>query len=158
MEVWVGLATVLVGALATGILTYVNVRSRARRERTVVDLVRIRDLRRPYYQRLFEISRMICRVPDDATGWRGDARGVAFALENWYFVDGAGMFLGDEAKARFFELLGALEAATGSSEPPQSVAEDAARHICELAGQLRTQLAVDMTVVGGDATQPAEGR
>ena len=158
MEVWVGLATVLVGALATGILTYVNVRSRARTERAVVDQVRIRDLRRPHYQRLFQISQIIARVPaDDANGWRSHPRGAAAALENWYFEHGAGMFLSEDARTRFFELLDALESGAASLDPRKSLPEKEARAICVLAGALRTQLSVDMTVVGDQPSEPAAG-
>ena len=158
MEVRVSLATVLVGALATGILTYVNVRSRARTERTVVDQVRIRDLRRPHYQRLFQISQIIARVPpDDANGWRSHPRGAAAALETWYFEDGAGMFLSTDARARFFGLLRALESGADSPEPRKPLTREEARDVCMLAGALRTQLSVDMTVVGDQPSEPAAG-
>lgn len=147
MEVWVSLATVLVGALATGILTYVNVRSRARTERAIEDRVKARDLRLPHYRRLFEVTRLIARLPaEDVDSWRSKPLGAAGRLEEWYFEDGAGLFLTREARVRFFDLFRALEDAASSVQPGGRVPHDEAHKICVHAEQLRTQLTLDMTI------------
>ena len=147
MEVWIGLATVLVGALATGILTYVNVRSRNAADRRLADLVRARDQRLPHYRRLFEVSRVITDVPSPAAAsWRTSPSAATASLESWYFEGGAGMFLGDEARQRLFTLLRTLKSAAAPEQSGEPLSDGQARQICLLAEQLREQLTRDMTV------------
>ncbi|MGY1702771.1 hypothetical protein [Geodermatophilus sp. SYSU D00766] len=147
MEVWISLATVLVGALATGILTYVNVRSRSRAELHETEQRLLADRRLPYYQRLFQISAIIAEEPRSAENtWRSNPRDAVQVLQNWYFVDGAGMFLTDAARKKFFALIKALRKGLSPPDVMRPMSEEEVRQICELAERLRQQLTQDVAV------------
>jgi len=156
VEVWIGLATVLVGAIATGILTYVNVRSRRNAELRSIEARRLRDLRLPHYQRLFELSGVIVEgdtnVEDD---WRVQP-GIPLArLRSWYFHQAAGMFLTPAARARYFQLIQEMQSGVVVVRHGSMLTEDEAHKICVLAQRLRFQLTEDVAVgLAPDALLP----
>ncbi|TFV67963.1 hypothetical protein E4P40_23860 [Blastococcus sp. CT_GayMR20] len=139
--------TVLVGAVVTGILTYVNVRSRKAAELELIEERRLRDLRLPHYQRLFDASGTIVEgPPPHSDHWRFQPGAPLLTLRRWYFDEAAGMFLTPAARDRFFDLVNALHSGVTTLQAGSILTDDEADGICLHARKLRFQLTEDVGV------------
>jgi hypothetical protein len=95
VEALIGIAGVVLGALAGTIATYLTTRSKMRWELVYAYDRELRDKRLPHYQKLFHLSGAVPRewrpgtVPSRAELWQ-----IRQQFHDWYFgTDAGGMFL-----------------------------------------------------------------
>ncbi len=118
MEVLIGLVSVLLGAVAGALGTYVTTKARMRLELQLAYDRALRDLRLPHYQRLFHLSGCIpreWRPGEEPT--RAELQHLREGFHDWYFgPDAGGLFLTQAAKDHYLRLQDEL-ASLGTPAP-----------------------------------------
>lgn len=153
MDVIIGLAGVVLGAVAGGIPTYYATRSNLRLEFTHAYDRALRDARLAHYQRLFHISECVPREWRPTEPSRGQLIEFRERFHGWYFGDEAGgLFLTERARQAYFRLQNRLqeEGVRDSGTTPLSEEQSAA--LREAASELRHQLTEDV----GTAQPPTQ--
>lgn len=151
VEALIGIAGVVLGAVAGTIATYLTTRSRMRWELVYAYDRELRDKRLPHYQKLFHITRALPREwRPDAVPSRDDLWRTREEFHDWFFAaDAGGMFLTQPARDLYFGLQNGLEKAAarpdlspGGGEAPLTKGEQ--EMLYELASALRHQLSADV--------------
>ena len=148
----IGLAGVVLGALAGGIVTFVTTRSSMRLELEFAYDRALRDKRLEHYKCLFHLSKCIPRYwqPQERPT-RTDLLRFRGLFHDWYFgPDAGGMFLTPAAKDLYLRLQNALSTASTAGQDgdnqvggtPVTAGESLA--LRTLASDLRHQLAEDV--------------
>jgi hypothetical protein len=142
MEPLIALAGTVVGAVAGGLATYLTTRSRLRLELLGALDTSVRERRLERYQRLFHLTQCLSRMYIEPLR-REDLFGYYCRFHDWFFAeDGGGMFLTQEAKHRYTDMLNAIHMAALASGPALSDTEiDLLRR---RASELRHQLSEDV--------------
>lgn len=152
MVTLIGLAGVVLGALAGGIVTFATTRSSMRLELEFSYDRALRDKRLGHYQRLFHLSKCIPRYwqPGEEPA-RSDLARFRESFHDWYFsADAGGMFLTPAAKNLYLQLQNALLSASATGREgdgqarPDRLTADESLALRTLASDLRHQLAEDV--------------
>ena len=171
MELWIGLISGVLVAVATGVVTYITTSHRLREEQknAISDALRdkqlahdramqelqlgydrtLRDLRLAHYQRLYHVSRCIprqWRTNEDPT--RPKLSEFREQFHNWYFGEHAGgLFLTAKAREHYFRLQNELQRhampPNGDDESLQ-LSSEVSESLRRLASELRHQLVEDV--------------
>ena len=111
MEVWVGLISVLVGAILGTATALITTRKRVDLEQRAAFDRELRTLRLPTYQALHAASEPIpreWRPGEELT--RSDLLALRQTFHQWYFgTDAGGMFLTEAGRRAYFKLQNRLE-------------------------------------------------
>ena len=152
MVTLIGLAGVVLGALAGGVVTFVTTRSSMRLELEFSYDRALRDKRLEHYQRLFHLTKCIPRYwrPEDQPT-RDDLPRFRKQFHDWYFdTDAGGMFLTPPAKDLYLRLQNTLLVASiaggdrDSQDHSSPLTADESLALRKLASDLRHQLAEDV--------------
>lgn len=150
METLIGIAGVVLGAVAGTIATYLTTRSKMRWELVYAYDRELREKRLPHYQNLFHLSGTVPREwRPDAVPARTELWKIRELFHDWYFgTDAGGMFLSEAARDRYFALQNGLQTvagpdpSAGEAGEPLTSAEQATLY--QLASALRHQLSSDV--------------
>jgi hypothetical protein len=157
MTAWITVISALAGILAGGIVTYATSRSQLRIEAEHAYDRALRDLRLPYYQELFHLTRNIPRefLEFLEKPRRSDLLEIREQFHNWYFSEQAGgMFLSQAAREAYFFLQNELQSiARRMSTDSELVGEYDSAILRKKASELRHQLTTDL----GTAERPRIG-
>jgi hypothetical protein len=147
MEIWVGIVSVLVGAVAGTVGTLITTKNKMRLEHQLAYDRELRNLRLPHYQGLYHVSRCI---PRQWTIGEEPARPALPALReifhDWYFgQEAGGLFLTTKAREKYFRLQNELQAIAGRGpDQSQQMSTEESITLRALARELRHQLVEDL--------------
>ena len=147
LAVWVSFISAAFGLLAGGAATYFTTRAQLRVEAEHAYDRSLRDLRLPHYQRLFHLTRVMPREWLRSTfPCKVDIISIRESLRDWYFgEEGGGMFLSEPAREWYFRLYDELErAVAGLASDAESISDEGAAGLRQLASALRHQLVADL--------------
>jgi hypothetical protein len=149
MEVWIGLISVLVGAVLGTATTLITTRHRVDLEQRSAFDRELRTLRLPHYQALHSASERIpreWRPGDELT--RSDLLELRQTFHEWYFgPDAGGMFLTEAGRRAYFDLQNELQLMGRQGDQDggaQPVTPDEFSNLRDLAHDLRQQLRQDL--------------
>ena len=147
MEVWIGLVSVLVGAVAGALATFITTRNRIDLEQRAKFDYELRGLRLKHYQDLHHVSERLPRQffssAEEPT--REDLLDLREAFHQWYFGPSAGgMFLTEAARERYFKLMNGLQSMGEPSGDAVVLTADEQQTLRDLAHDLRQQLRADL--------------
>jgi hypothetical protein len=149
LEVWIGLISVLVGAVLGTATTLITTRNRVDLEQRATFDRELRTLRVPHYQALHSASERIPRewLPGNELT-RSDLLGLRQTFHEWYFgPDAGGMFLTEAGRDAYFALANKLQVVgrqgdKGGDAGPVTPKEFS--DLRDLAHELRQQLRQDL--------------
>jgi hypothetical protein len=148
VEVWIGLIGIVAGATVGGAATWLTTRNRIDLEQRATFDRELRNLRLPHYQALHHISEALpreWRLGEEPT--RADLQTLRQTLHEWYFGPAAGgMFLTEDSRARYFDLMNKLQmlGAGSAKGVTATLTQDENRELLGLAHDLRQQLRQDL--------------
>lgn len=149
LAVWIGLISVVIGALLGAVTTLITTRNRVDLEQRATFDRELRTLRLPHYQALHSASEAIpreWRPGEELT--RSDLLELRQTFHLWYFGSGAGgMFLTEAGRRAYFNLQNQLQVMgrrsqdQGDAEP---ITSEEFSDLRDIAHELRQQLRQDL--------------
>ena len=151
MAAWITIISTLAGILAGGVVTYATTRSQLRIQAEHAYDRTLRDMRLPYYQQLFHLTKNIPREFLKAPR-QSELLNFREQFHNWYFGEQAGgMFLSQAAREAYFALQNELQSVAGRMpSDSELVGQDDSMSLRKKASALRHQLTTDL----GTAERP----
>jgi hypothetical protein len=143
MELLVGLLGALLGTAAGGLSSFLTNRAQMRRELEYAYDRELRARRIEAYMSLYKRTDKLPRY------WLTNPKRIELsdfseAFEGWYFGEAGGLFLSDEARGAYFEMLKVMATVAGEGSEEGRLSDEDIERLWRAGQALRRRLAADI--------------
>ncbi|HKQ00030.1 MAG TPA: hypothetical protein VJ735_06840 [Actinomycetes bacterium] len=143
MELLVGLLGALLGTAAGGLSVFLTSRAQMRRE---LEYAYDRELRARRIEAYMSFYKRTDKLP---RYWRTNPRRMELsdssqAFDGWYFGEAGGLFLSDEARRAYLEMLGVMATVAGEGGGQDQLPDEDIERLWRAGQALRRKLAADI--------------
>jgi hypothetical protein len=149
MALLIGLVGAIVGAAAGGFSAFLTGRVQMRRELEFAHDRELRTRRLDPYMSLYRRTKMLPRYWRIAPA-RAEFAAWADSLHEWYFDEAGGLFLSDDARVVYHDVLEVIAVTANAGKQEETVSEVELERLWRAGQALRRQLAADI----GSADSP----
>lgn len=149
MALLIGLVGAVVGAAAGGFSAFVTGRIQMRRELEYAHDRELRTQRLDPYKSLYRRTKNLPRYWRTAPS-RVELRTWSESLHEWYFDEAGGLFLSDDARVVYHEVLEVIAVTANAGKQEAKLSETELERLWRAGQALRRQLAADI----GSANSP----
>jgi hypothetical protein len=143
VDLLIGLIGALVGVAAGGLSTFLTGRAQMRRELEYAHDRELRNRRLEPYMSLYRRTQSLPRYWRTAPA-RVELSAWSEGLHEWYFDEAGGLFLSDDARVAYLNVLEVIAVTANAGRPEDRLSDEDTQRLWRAGQALRRQLSADI--------------
>jgi len=143
VDLLIGLIGALMGVAAGGLSTLLTGRAQMRRELEYAHDRELRTRRLEPYMSLYRRTKSLPRYWRTAPA-RAEMSAWSEGLHEWYFDEAGGLFLSDDARAAYLNVLEVIAVTANAGKPEDPISDEETQRLWRAGQALRRQLTADI--------------